>query len=186
MATTDLISPTTPIVNGAPVSSTNPMPVYMPLGGFLPLSGGTMTGPILASAGSITDPSYSFAAQSNLGFYRRASSALSITVNGSHVAEWSATQYRVGSGYLMGFSSAAAPTAAIDTGLSRVSAGILAIGTGAAGNTGGTLRAAALAAGGSDVTITAVNVVSPTVPNRTITISYGGTTYYLAAKTTND
>jgi hypothetical protein len=31
-----------------------------------------------------------------------------------------------------------------------------------------------------------VNVVSPTSPNRTVTISIGGTTYYLAAKTTND
>jgi hypothetical protein len=31
-----------------------------------------------------------------------------------------------------------------------------------------------------------VNVVSPTSPNRTIPITIGGTTYYLAAKTTND
>jgi len=32
----------------------------------------------------------------------------------------------------------------------------------------------------------AVNLVSPTSPNRTITIVINGTTYYLAAKTTND
>ena len=31
-----------------------------------------------------------------------------------------------------------------------------------------------------------VNTVSPTTPNRTVTIVIGGTTYYLAAKTTND
>lgn len=31
-----------------------------------------------------------------------------------------------------------------------------------------------------------VNAVSPTSPNRTVTIVIGGTTYYLAAKTTND
>jgi len=31
-----------------------------------------------------------------------------------------------------------------------------------------------------------VNVVSPTAPNRTVTIIIGGTTYFLAAKTTND
>jgi len=31
-----------------------------------------------------------------------------------------------------------------------------------------------------------VNSVSPTAPNRTVTIVIGGTTYYLAAKTTND
>lgn len=73
-----------------------------------------------------------------------------------------------------------------DLNLSRISAGVIGVGTGAAGSTAGTLRAAALAANGSDFTITAANVVSPTSPNRTITISYGGTTYYLAAKTTND
>jgi hypothetical protein len=32
----------------------------------------------------------------------------------------------------------------------------------------------------------AVNTVSPTSPNRTVTMSIGGTTYYLAAKTTDD
>lgn len=32
----------------------------------------------------------------------------------------------------------------------------------------------------------AANVVSPTSPNRTLTVKVGGTTYYVAAKTTND
>lgn len=36
------------------------------------------------------------------------------------------------------------------------------------------------------ITASAVNVVSPTSPNRTLTINHGGTTYYVAAKTTND
>jgi hypothetical protein len=40
--------------------------------------------------------------------------------------------------------------------------------------------------GGGAFTITQANSVSPTAPNRTITISVAGTTYYLAAKTTND
>jgi hypothetical protein len=31
-----------------------------------------------------------------------------------------------------------------------------------------------------------VNTVSPTSPDRTITMVVGGTTYYIAAKTTND
>lgn len=48
------------------------------------------------------------------------------------------------------------------------------------------LTASQISVGGSAVTITAVNTVNPTSPNRTITITYGGTTYYLAAKTTND
>lgn len=41
-------------------------------------------------------------------------------------------------------------------------------------------------AAGVTFDIGAANVVSPTSPNRTITVSIGGTTYYLAAKTTND
>lgn len=36
------------------------------------------------------------------------------------------------------------------------------------------------------ITTSAVNVVSPTAPNRTLTIVIDGTTYYLHAKTTND
>ena len=36
------------------------------------------------------------------------------------------------------------------------------------------------------ITASAVNTVSPTSPNRTVTINIGGVTLYLAAKTTND
>jgi hypothetical protein len=39
---------------------------------------------------------------------------------------------------------------------------------------------------GTFVVGSAVNTVSPTSPNRTITINIGGTLYYLHAKTTND
>jgi hypothetical protein len=38
----------------------------------------------------------------------------------------------------------------------------------------------------SIITASAVNAVSPTAPNRTITVVIDGVTYYLAAKTTND
>lgn len=40
--------------------------------------------------------------------------------------------------------------------------------------------------GGSGFKITAVNSVSPTSPNRTLTLTYNGTAYYVAAKTTDD
>jgi hypothetical protein len=50
----------------------------------------------------------------------------------------------------------------------------------------GAVSAASMNYGGGAFTVTAANSVSPTSPNRTITISLGGTTYYLAAKTTND
>jgi hypothetical protein len=42
------------------------------------------------------------------------------------------------------------------------------------------------AGGGAGFGITAVNTVSPTSPNRTITFSYNGTTYYIACKTSDD
>ena len=53
-----------------------------------------------------------------------------------------------------------------DSSTLRISSGLLVDGALAIGNT--------------------VNTVSPTSPNRTVTIVIGGTTYYLAAKTTND
>ena len=59
------------------------------------------------------------------------------------------------------------------TGIAKVSGTGVAV-TGALSCTG------ALAIGNT------VNTVSPTSPNRTVTIVIGGTTYYLAAKTTND
>ncbi len=48
--------------------------------------------------------------------------------------------------------------------------------------TGSTLTTAS----GAEYDFGAVNTVSPTSPNRTITVIIAGTTYYIAAKTTND
>jgi hypothetical protein len=50
----------------------------------------------------------------------------------------------------------------------------------------GTVTITAPALTGTMLVGSAVNSVSPTSPNRTITIVHGGTTYYIAAKTTND
>jgi hypothetical protein len=44
----------------------------------------------------------------------------------------------------------------------------------------------ALSATGALAIGNTVNTVSPTSPNRTITMVIGGTTYYIHAKTTND
>lgn len=43
-----------------------------------------------------------------------------------------------------------------------------------------------LSVGTNAWTFGTANVVSPTSPNRTLTVTIGGTTYYIAAKTTND
>ena len=58
--------------------------------------------------------------------------------------------------------------------------------TGALVVSGGVGVAGAANFGGAISIGNTVNVVSPTSPNRTVTIVIGGTTYYLAAKTTND
>lgn len=50
----------------------------------------------------------------------------------------------------------------------------------------GTITVTVPALTGTMLVGSAVNAVSPTSPNRTITIVHGGTTYYIAAKTTND
>lgn len=50
----------------------------------------------------------------------------------------------------------------------------------------GTITITVPALTGTMLVGSAVNSVSPTSPNRTITVVHGGTTYYLAAKTTND
>jgi fibronectin-binding autotransporter adhesin len=58
--------------------------------------------------------------------------------------------------------------------------------TGALTVSGGIGVAGAANFGGAIAIGNTVNTVSPTSPNRTITMVIGGTTYYLAAKTTND
>lgn len=154
------------------------------IGGFLPLSGGTLTGVLYAANGSAAAPGVAFASSLTTGLFQRTTNVMGFAANGTQVWETTTDQFKVRSSASVAWSSSA--TAGADTAFTRVSAGIVAVGNGLAGNTTGTLRATALAAGGSDVTITAVNTVSPTAPDRTVTISYGGTTYYLAAKTTND
>lgn len=54
------------------------------------------------------------------------------------------------------------------------------------GNPQVTVSGGELAVGTNSWTFGVANVVSPTSPNRTLTVTIGGTTYYIAAKTTND
>lgn len=54
------------------------------------------------------------------------------------------------------------------------------------GNPAISVSAGELAVGTNAWTFGVANSVSPTSPNRTLTVTIGGTTYYIAAKTTND
>lgn len=54
------------------------------------------------------------------------------------------------------------------------------------GNPTISVSAGELALGTNAWTLGTANVVSPTSPNRTLTVTIGGVTYYIAAKTTND
>lgn len=144
----------------------------------------TVGGDIIAAAGTTTAPTIRPSGEET-GLSFPAANTMSVAVTGSLRWQFTGAVLRGGSAQVLQFTSGAASVVA-DTGLSRISAGVLGAGTSAQGSTAGTLRAAALSAGASDFTITAANVVSPTSPNRTITFSYDGTTYYIAAKTTND
>lgn len=139
---------------------------------------------VTTAAGAANGPGVGIGANGS-GLYERTSGVLDVTLAGTARAEFNSASLRLGSTGLFLWSSGAV-TASGDTGLSRITAAIVGVGNGTATDVSGTLRAAALSAGGSDFTVTAVNAVSPTSPNRTVTISYNGTTYYLAAKTTND
>lgn len=157
--------------------------VTLPTTGTLAILGAnTFTGVQTFPDGSGASPSILL---TDAGINRPAAGNLGLSASALNRIQILAGAMKARSDMALGFTSGNT-AAALDSAFSRVSAGIVALGNGTLSDTSGTLRAAALAAGGSDVTITAVNAVSPTSPDRTITITYGGTTYYLHAKTTND
>lgn len=147
----------------------------------------TASGQILASDGTAALPAVTGSSAAGVaGLTFLSNGSLGISSNGLQRIFMNGAAVRIPSTGIWAMTNAGA-NGTTDTGLSRGgAAAIVSVGNGTAGDTSGTLRAAALAAGGSDFTVTAANSVSPTSPNRTITISYNGTTYYLAAKTTND
>lgn len=69
---------------------------------------------------------------------------------------------------------------------STAPAGTLASGVSLFSGSGKLKSADAAGTVGHVLSASAVNSVSPTAPNRTIAVDIGGTTYYIAAKTTND
>lgn len=56
---------------------------YQPAAGYLVLSGGTLSGPLLAASGSAAAPSLSFSGDTNTGIYRVAADTIGFSVGGA-------------------------------------------------------------------------------------------------------
>lgn len=113
-------------------------------------NGVTMTNALLGPVGSATNPTYSFTGFAGAGLSGASGgltltstiNQLNFTVNGTTLTQFfSATETRLGSGGILGFSSAAALGSAQDTSLTRSAAGVLAIGAGSAGDTTAKVKA---------------------------------------------
>ena len=114
------------------------------------------TGAVVLNNGTATNPSLTFAAATQFGFYSISSSNIGIgTGSSAHDSHnfTTAGLARVISGGVFAFSSSAtdASTAA-DTGVSRSAANVTAIGNGTAGNSSGVVKAAAFISGGTKFT----------------------------------
>lgn len=105
----------------------------------------------------------------------------SLSVNGTT----NKVQTFSGGGYYW-TSTSHASDSTLDTGISRTGAAAIAFGNGTQGDVSAALSAASLALSSTLSIGNSLNSVSPTSPNRTITMVVGGVTVYLAAKTTND
>lgn len=113
-------------------------------------NGVTMTNALFGPVGSATNPTYSFTGFAGSGLSGSGGATtlssqvnqLNFTVNGTTLTQFfSATESRLGSGGILGFSSAAALGSAQDTSLTRSAAGVLAIGGGSAGDTTAKVKA---------------------------------------------
>jgi hypothetical protein len=109
-------------------------------GGFLPLSGGTLTGALGATTGTTALPGIFFAGDTSSGLSGSAS-GIAHCFTGNPRLTVTSTLIRGGSGSIFAWSSGPTSNTVADTGVSRVAAGVVGVGTGAAGNTAGTLMA---------------------------------------------
>jgi hypothetical protein len=103
------------------------------------------TGPLISTslstaAGAVGTPSLNFG-QTNTGWYSRSSHVISLAINGVDTADIGASNFELGSGVPLTWSSSSNAGGANDTGISRLAAGSLAIGNGTAGNTSGQITA---------------------------------------------
>ena len=92
--------------------------------------------------------------------YVSASTAVHLQPNFGNILSATTTTVGVGSGVVLGFTTAAASGGALDTGFSRITAGVVGVGTGAAGSFAGRLKLTSTIVAAT--TVAALNA-SPTV-----------------------
>ena len=92
----------------------------------LPLSGGIMTGPILAPNGTAAAPSYSFSADAASGWFLRASNVVGLSINGTQEIDLSPSLIRFQSSMVLSWSDGVALSTA-DVKLVRDAAAVLAL-----------------------------------------------------------
>lgn len=138
------------------------------IGGFLPLSGGALTGALLAADGLVGTPSIAFSNSTGLGIWRRTADTMAFSAAGAQVFEVAAAAIKMRSTGVYGFSSTV--VSGNDAGFSRVGAAVVALGNGTAGNTTGTLQA--------NIQLSNAYVVGAVVGTGSVTIKDStGTTY---------
>jgi hypothetical protein len=160
-------------LNGTTASTSTTTGALTVAGGLGVAGAAYVGGAIIASGGSAAAPSVAIGSTDN-GFYLNGTDNIGMALNGALALnmDQGTGRFDLQSGYVF---------RALGTGEHRfgttntvtMTAGVLA-------TTGAATFGGAIAIGNT------VNTVSPTSPNRTITIVVGGTTYYIAAKTTND
>lgn len=123
-----------------------------------------MTNVLSAPAGAGATPAYSFTGQLGTGMWQSGGAIhltsqvnqLNFEINGTTLTQFfSNVETRLGSGAILGFSSAAALGSAQDTSLTRSAAGVLAIGGGSAGDTTAKVKAAGYISQGTTFTTNA-------------------------------
>jgi hypothetical protein len=132
----------------------------------------TILGNMLVGDGSATAASLGFAAETNLGFYRRTGTAMGIINSGSQWAELVANQFRMGSGAQVTWNSDAGGAAAADVGISRLAGSSLSVGNGTAGDFTGTITLANIIAKGAN----GQSLNTPLALTELTTIAAAGTT----------
>lgn len=105
-------------------------------------------GSMRAGAGLLATPSWTYAGDSDTGFYNRASGRSTYSADGAAVGEFYSGGFNFSAGIVLGWCSASVAAAGADVGISRLTGSTLAIGNSAQGSFVGSLKLTNLTAVG--------------------------------------